>query len=124
MALAAVDSNAQTVYSGDFEAESYFTTFEGSWKIIKSENGYTVKLGKNFKAKKAPDLKIYLSKLNFEDIDKHNASSKTSIFIAELKTYSGEVEYTFPAGVTPADFKSIVVHCVKYTKLWGGSSLN
>lgn len=116
--------NAQKIFSGNFESDSYFTTFEGSWEIIKTENGFKVKFDNDFKTKKAPDLKIFLSKLSYEDIDAKNASNlKTSVLIAKLTKYSGEMEFVFPSGIDPNDFKSIIVHCKKYSKFWGGSSL-
>lgn len=119
-----VTLSAQEVFSGDFESDSYFTSFEGHWQIIKTDSGFKVKFKDDFEAKKAPDLKIFLSKLNFKDIKGKNAAdSNTSVLIAKLSKYKGEMEFDFPAGIDPNDYKSIIVHCEEYTKLWGGSSL-
>ena len=117
-------TQAQELFSGDFKADSYFITFEGSWDIIKSGDTYKVRFKDNFDAKKAPDLKIYLSKLDFDDVDAKNASNEsTSAFVAELKNYEGKMEFEIPKGINPNDYKSIIVNCKKYSKFWGGSNL-
>ena len=63
MLIVAITAQAQSqvVFSGEFERESRWTTFEGSWSIVKEGDSYRVVLGDDFEAKKAPDLKIFLS---------------------------------------------------------------
>ena len=117
--------NSQSLYSGDWDADSYFVSFKGSWKIEKEGDKTFVVMGDNFSTKKAPDLKIYLSKLNFKDIDADNASSSdTSVFVAQLTSYKGSAKYLVPAGINISEYKTILVHCLKYAKYWGGSPLN
>ncbi len=117
-------SQSQELFSGDFEADSYFIKFEGSWEIIQSGDTYKIRFKNNFNAKKAPDLIIYLSKLDYSDITAKNASNETtSVFISQLKNYKGEMEFKIPAGINPNDFKAIIVNCKKYSKFWGGSNL-
>ena len=102
-------SNAQSVFSGEFESESFFATFEGDWEIIKTDSGFKVIFKDNFDSKKAPDLKIFLSKLDFDDINAKNAANRdTSTLIAPLKKYEGAMEFAFPSGVDPND-------CLLYT---------
>ena len=116
--------NAQTMHSGEWEEDSFFITFEGSWKIEKDGDSTYVVMGDNFKTKKAPDLKIYLSKLNFKEIDADNASdANTSVFVAQLTSYKGAKKYLIPSGINVSDYKTILVHCEQYTKYWGGAPL-
>ena len=116
--------SGQKLYSGEWEADSYFTTFKGSWTIEKEGDKTYVVMGENFSAKKAPDLKIYFSKLDFDDVDEDNANSKdTSVFVSKLNSYKGAKKYEVPAGIDISAYKTILVHCVKYTKYWGGSPL-
>ena len=116
--------SGQKLYSGEWEADSYFTTFKGSWTIEKEGDKTYVIMGDNFSTKKAPDLKIYFSKLDFDDVDEDNANSKdTSVFVAKLNSYKGAKKYEVPAGIDISAYKTIPVHCVKYTKYWGGSPL-
>ncbi len=111
-------------YEGSFKADSYWTKFEGDWKITEKEGTYTVQFADNFETKKAPDLKIFLSKLPFEEINGENAADESqSVLIAELQIYEGAVTVEVPKGINPAAYQSIIVHCEKYAKLWGGASL-
>ena len=116
--------SGQKLYNGEWEADSFFTTFKGSWKIEKEGDKTYIIMGEDFSTKKAPDLKIYFSKLDFDDIDEDNANSKdTSVFVAKLNSYKGSKKYLVPANINIGDYKTILVHCVKYTKYWGGSPL-
>lgn len=122
--LIVFDSSGQTLFSGEFEADGYFTTFEGTWKVVKTDLSNTLVFEDDFKAKKAPDLKVFLSKLSYDDIDEDNADdSTTSIFIALLEKFKGRMEFVIPKDVDLSNYKSIVVHCVEYTVLWGGADL-
>ena len=126
MLIVTIAAQAQTevIFSGEFERESRWTTFEGSWSIVKEGDAYKVVLGDDFEAKKAPDLKIFLSKAPFDDITGKNAVSKGSPkLVAKLTSYKGKTSYAIPAGINPADFTTIIIHCEEYSKLWGGSPL-
>ncbi len=122
-----VNANAQTdktLYQGEFEADSYFTTFEGSWKIVQKDQHAYVVLEDNFKAKKAPDLQIFLSKLVLDDINGKNAASKGSpLLVAKLDTFKGNARYKIPGNPDLSLYRSIIIHCVQYSKLWGGANL-
>ncbi len=115
---------SQDLFHGKFEADSYFTTFEGHWKIVKKGEQHFVILADNFKAKKAPDLKIFLSKLAFDKINGDNAASETSsYFVAKLTQYKGGATYEIKGVPDLSQYKSIIIHCEEYSKLWGGSNL-
>lgn len=114
----------EVVYQGSFEADSRWTTFEGDWRIVKEGELRFIVFADNFEAKKAPDLKIFLSKLPFDDIDGENASDAgKSVLIKPLSKYEGGMKFEIPATIDLSDFQSIIVHCEKYAKLWGGSPL-
>ena len=116
--------NAQTLYSGEWDADSYFTTFEGSWKVVKEGDKTYVVMGDDFKTKKAPDLKIFFSKKDLGDIDGDNAANKgSSIFVAKLNSYKGSAKYLVPSNINISDYKTIIVHCEEYSKFWGGAPL-
>lgn len=119
-----VPGNAQDLFKGKFEADSYFTTFEGNWKISKVDNKIYVALQDNFKAKKAPDLKIFLSKLSLGDINGNNAAKKEfSLLVAKLTQYKGASTYEIKGNPDFSQYKSIIIHCEEYSKLWGGANL-
>ncbi len=124
IAISVQAQSSETLFSGEFENESRWTTFEGSWKIVKKGDSYLVELGSDFEAKKAPDLKIFLSKAQFGKINGKNATSLGSpVLVAKLTAYEGKATYQIPANINPADFATIIIHCEEYSKLWGGSPL-
>ena len=112
----------EVVFQGTFDAESRWTTFEGDWKIEKDGDTYFVVFADNFEAKKAPDLKIFLSKMDFEDISGKNATNQ-SVLVTPLSAYEGKMKFEIPASINPSEYQSIIVHCEQYAKLWGGSPL-
>ena len=124
LAMAVQVQAQEVVFSGEWERESRWTTFEGSWSIVKNGDSYQVVLGDDFEAKKAPDLKIFLSKAALGDISGKNAVSKGDpVLVAKLTSYKGKASYAIPAGINPADYTTIIIHCEEYSKLWGGSPL-
>ena len=117
-------AQTETVFEGEFEKESRWTTFEGGWKIVKNGDSYTVELQDDFEAKKAPDLKIFLSKASLDKISGKNAVKiGEPVLVAKLNKYKGKASYTIPAGINPSDFATIIIHCEEYSKLWGGAPL-
>jgi len=114
----------EVIYQGEFDNYSRWTTFEGSWKIVKSGDKHQVVFGNDFNAKKAPDLKIFLSKADFDDIESKNAlKNGAPVFVAKLTAYKGAATYDIPSNIDINQYKTIIVHCEEYTKLWGGSPL-
>lgn len=119
-----VTGQDQTLFNGRWKANSYFTTFEGAWDIIKNKDKILLVLADDFKAKKAPDLKIFLSKLELDAINGDNASDEsTSVLVANLNQYKGKSTYEIPKEIDLSEYKTILVHCKKYSKFWGGSPL-
>ena len=122
---AANGRETQVLYTGDWKSNSFSTTLKGSWQIVREDETTYVKMGDNFEASGAPDLKIFLSKLPLDDITGDNAAEgNTSVRVAKLKTFHGKSTYVIPDDVAIEDYKSVVIHCEAYSKLWGGSPLS
>lgn len=85
---------------------------------------HEIVFGEDFEAKEAPDLKIFLSKADLDDIDSNNALNEGEpVFVAKLTSYEGAAIYSIPDSIDISQYKTIIVHREEYTKLWGGSSL-
>lgn len=106
-----------------FEADSFWTRFEGSWQIDRVDKQHVITFAQDFDAKKAPDLKIFLSKKAYGDLTGKNAADADPVLIAPLTTYKGTVSVVIPEDIDLDDYQSIIVHCEAYEKLWGGSPL-
>ncbi|MFT5520352.1 MAG: hypothetical protein ACI9IA_000944 [Enterobacterales bacterium] len=95
---------------------------EGDWKIVTSAEKQFIDLADNFKAKKGPDVKIYLSPKSPSDITGENAA-EGSIFIKLISDFEGKARIDIPANIDISQYKSLVFYCEEYSKLWGSSAL-
>ena len=76
----------------------------------------------DFKTSGAPDLKIVLSPLTVRAAKNNNALQGSQI-ISPLQSNSGAQEYAIPAGLDLSKYKSVLIHCEQYTKLWGAAPM-
>ncbi len=107
-------------FSGAFEKKS--KSVSGNWIIEKDDQGWFLKVDSSFKAKNGPDLKFFLSPIAFAKTNGKNAA-QGGLFIGDLKATKGEQVYRLPSGIDFAAYQSVLLHCEKYSVLWGGSPL-
>ena len=110
----------ETLYSGEWTKKSFKSS--GAWEIYTADGKTYVKLSSDFRTRNAPDLKIFLSPLAASETNGRNATNG-SVLIAPLTSNSGEQIYEIPESVDLASFKSILIHCEQYSKLWSASDL-
>lgn len=96
-------------------------SINGTWSISESGGKKVLSL-KGFKTANAPDLKIFLSPKTASAVSSKNAT-QGSVLVAKLKSNKGDQKYTLPANVDLSKYKSVVIHCEKYSKLWGAGKL-
>ena len=119
--LSAAGPSAEDVArSGTFTRQDY--KIAGSWSIIEQDGKWHVRLSDDFKTKSAPDLKIFLSPADLDTLTGKTAT-RNSVLVAPLRSSKGGQSYELPDGVDVTRYRSIVIHCEQYSKLWGGGSL-
>ncbi len=96
----------------------------GNWSVEMNNGKTYLVLHSDFKTSKGPDLKIFITKKSNSTISKNEAVEKYGVLLGPLKSYKGEQKFLIPAGVTITEYKTIVIHCEKYTKVWGATSIN
>ena len=106
---------------GDWVKKSY--RIAGEWEIISRDNARFIVFNEDFKTKKGPDLKVYLSKMSIADIEDRDVEP-SSIKISALKSNKGHQEYALPADIDLDEYSSMLIHCEAYTHLWGGAALD
>ncbi len=106
---------------GDWVKKSY--RIQGEWQIVSRDDARFIVFNEDFKTKKGPDLKIYLSKMPIADIEDDDVEP-SSIKIAALKSNKGHQEYALPADIDLDEYRSMLIHCEAYTHLWGGAALD
>ena len=107
---------------GNTWVKKYYSV-TGNWSVeVENGNSYLL-LHSDFITSKGPDLKLFLIKKEASTLSKKEEIQKHGVFLGKLKSLKGEQKYLIPANISLSDFKSIVVHCEKYTKVWGAASL-
>lgn len=94
---------------------------KGSWTIETRDGVAYLVLSDDFKTRKAPDLKFVLSRQAVSDVKSRNAMNDV-LLVANLKSASGAQEYRLPESFS--DYPTLLLHCEKYTKLWGAADIH
>ena len=112
--------SSETLFEGVWTKKSFKAA--GAWEISQKDGQLFVSLSDDFKTRKAPDLKIFLSPLAAADVTGKNAT-EGSVLISPLESNKGAQSYPLPAEIDLAQFKSIIIHCEQYSKLWSAADL-
>jgi len=103
-----------------WQVQEYAT--DGLWRIESRPDGRYLVLSKDFKTKRGPDLKLFLSPTAADRVTGKTATAG-SVLIAPLTSNRGGSEYAIPADVDLDAFSSLVLHCEKFSKLWAAAPL-
>lgn len=109
-----------TVHSGTWAKKTYSAS--GTWKIVKNGDDHFVVLDSKFKTSKGPDLKLFLTKTSASSLTGKNAT-KGAVRVAVLRSHKGAQRYKLPKGTTLSNYKTLIIHCEKYAKLWSTGTL-
>ena len=106
--------------SGGWTEKDY--AIQGNWSVEQRGDEQVITLSDNFSTKNGPDLKIFLSPMTIEEVTGKTAT-EGSVLVSVLNSNKGSQEYVIPADVDLSKYKSILIHCEKYSVLWGGADL-
>ncbi len=127
----ASSAQAQSIVAqGPWRAADYEVS--GQWTISRQGDQLFVELGDDFETKNGPDLHILLSPKPFAQATNANASkgalvvgllrsSDDSVLFRKMK---GAQRLAIPSGTRLSDYRSILIHCVRFSHLWAGADLN
>jgi len=104
----------------EFQKKTY--ALRGSVTVEQRGDRTVLVFSDDFRTKKGPDLKVFLSRHNVANATGDNATTD-AIRLGELTSNKGAQEYLLPEGVNLADYSSVLVHCEAFSKLWGGADL-
>ena len=105
---------------GDFVRKN--KTRKGSYEVFERDGQTVIRFADNFKASNGPDLKVFLSPNSVETATGRNAT-QGSVLLDFVKTNKGTQEYIVPVGVDIANFNSVLIHCERFSVLWGGGNI-
>lgn len=112
---------ATPVDGGTWTKKGY--AIDGGWRIVDDAGTLYVELDASFSTRRAPDLKLFLSPLELGALGDRNAI-RDAVLIAPLEHHKGAQRYALPDGVDLGAYRSLIVHCEKFSKLWGGTALD
>lgn len=127
----AASAQAQSIVAqGPWVAVDYEVS--GQWQITRHGEQLFVELGEDFETKHGPDLHILLSPKPLTQLTNANASqdalvvgllqsSDDSVLFRKMK---GPQRLAIPSGARLSDYRTILIHCVRFSHLWAGAELN
>ena len=87
---------------------------EGLYRVVERPDGTrVVRLGKDFRTKAGPDLKIVLSPLSFDEVTRKNVFDG-GLVLGLLKSNEGEQEFAVPENTDLNRYRSIAIHCERH----------
>lgn len=92
----------------------------GSWSIVLRDSKHYLELDEEFRTKRAPDLKLVLSKQSVEHVNNDNAM-EGGVVISQLESARGAQSYLLPENF--AEYSTLLINCEKFSKLWGATSI-
>lgn len=119
----------QIVAEGRWETLDYEVS--GTWRIVRDGAEHRVELDEDFETKNGPDLHIVLSKERLNRITNENATER-ALIVGLLKTtddstffkkMKGAQSLPLPPATNLSEYRSILIHCVKFSHLWAGAPL-
>jgi hypothetical protein len=111
---------AEILASGSWDNQEY--SIAGDWRIENRADGTYLVLSDEFRTRRGPDLKIFFHASAADDVTGNNAAD--GFFLTELDSNRGGQEYRLPEDFDLADYASVVIHCERFSKLWGAGALN
>jgi len=115
-------ARSEDLASGTWSKKAH--TIHGRWRItLEGDGSRVLRLSGGFKTRKAPDLKLVLSPLPLAELNNRNAM-QGAVVISPLASNKGAQTYVLPSSADLAEIQSLVIHCERYSKLWGGAALD
>ncbi len=115
-----VSAKAEDLAGGGWTVQNY--DIAGTWRVYTEDGATYIELSDDFRTRRAPDLKLFFSPRAAGDITDGNATDG-SLLIAELEKNRNGQRYRIPEGTDLDDYESLVLHCERFSKLWGATPL-
>lgn len=111
---------ANTLAGGRWFKKDY--DIHGKWAIVAHDGKRYLVFDDDFQTRRGPDLKVYLSTRPLTALSDRTVAPN-SREIAPLKSFRGAQEYELPPDLVLADYRSVLIHCKRYSHLWGGGAI-
>ena len=95
---------------------------DGTWSLETRADGTYLLFNEDFSTASGPDLKVFLSPQDVTDV-RDRTATRNAVKLGALKRTRGAQEYRLPDGIDLSAFRSLLIHCERYSHFWGGAAL-
>ncbi len=121
-AASVVAEPADIIASGSFADKGGQKT-SGAYRIEDTGEGLRLALSETFRTDWGPDLHVVLTPTGAPEADDDNAMAAGAHVVDELQSRSGAQTYELEADLDLSAFQSVVIHCIRFTHLYGAAPL-
>lgn len=126
LAAAALPATALPASAQEAPARSGFDVtaerIDGTWSLETRADGTYLLFNEDFSTASGPDLKVFLSPQDVTDV-RDRTATRNAVKLGALKRTRGAQEYRLPDGIDLSAFRSLLIHCERYSHFWGGAAL-
>ena len=113
--LALADAAPASTFRFDDKAPGRDTVHwaDGTGALIRTQQGWVLRLDGNFKAGPGPNFWLYLNTRGVGDEGDFNADARR-VRLAKLRSFEGAQNYLLPASIDPSQFHTVTVWCESF----------
>ena len=115
------DPSADVLATGAFVDKGGQHT-AGTYRIERSGDDFRLVLESDFETDEGPDLHVLLSPVAVDSAENDNVA-ETALVIAPLQEQTGEQVYAIRGGVDLSAYRSVLIHCIEFSHLYGAAPL-
>jgi hypothetical protein len=117
------EANQATVLSeGQFVDKGGQHT-SGTYRLQRAGETMWLVLASDFRTDEGPDLHVLLSPLEVDSAMNENGAAN-ALVLAPLQAQTGEQVYAVPDAVDLGAYKTVLIHCIEFSHLYGAAPLS
>ncbi|MDX1907437.1 MAG: DM13 domain-containing protein [Bacteroidia bacterium] len=95
----------------------------GTYTCLRQGEDLYLELSADFGTDEGPDLHVMLSPTALDSADNDNANVPGAFIVAPLQAQKGSQRYDLPDTLQLQHYRTVMIHCVKYSHLYGAAPL-
>jgi len=120
---AATSSSMDPVATGRFVNKGGQET-TGAYRIEQVEDDLRLVLADDFATDEGPDLHVVLTPVAVSAVSGENAmADDAALVVGPLEAQSGAQQFDLPDDVDLGAFRSVLIHCIEFSHLYGAAPL-
>lgn len=117
------EPNGDLVAEGTFEGRENMST-TGTYRLERRDDRLYLALEKDFRTDSGPDLHVVLSPAAADTVTGSTAVPAGALIVDTLRSQTGPQRYELPEDIRLGDYRSVLIHCVKFSHLYGAAPIS